>query len=438
MTHRSLLLSISRWALLGVLFFSPWVLAWMLTLPNLDAASVPNAANVPKLRPADLLAALSIGSYALAGWPQHRRLLAPGARAWSAALIALAIWAAASVAWAEHRELAVVFALRLALWVMLALRAACDPPSLPSMAGVMLAGVTVNAGVGVAQFLRQHALGLAWLGELPINLTSPNVSVVGGTETHLIRLYGLSGHPNVMGGYLAAGLLLGSSRLGRPGRWRRAARAGWLLGLVALLMTFSRSAWLGLLAGGVIMGARAVWRRPQPQIAVAPLAGIVAAVLIGFGMTFAPFLRERLMIDQAAVEETSLDQRVAQAEVAARLISAHPLTGVGAGNFSVAGGELAGAPVDWVHNVPLLVATELGLAGAGLWLLSTWLVLQRSMRLPSAIAATVAALLVVMMFDHYAWTSSQGVYVWAIISGRVLAGSDGHLQDPIGQLVDRA
>lgn len=427
------MLSFSRLALLGALFFSPWMLAWSLALPNLDAASVPNAANVPKLRPADVLAALAIGSYVLAGWPRRARLFAPATRLWSAALIALAVWAAASIVWAEHRELAVVFALRLALWVVLALRVASDPPSLRSMAGVMLAGVALNALVGVAQFLQQHAVGLTWLGELPIDLSYPNVSVVGGTDAPLIRLYGLSGHPNVMGGFLAVGLLLGGSLLDDSHRGtRRTARAAWLLGLVALLMTFSRSAWLGLLTGAVVMGARAAARHARLHAAALRLAGIVAVVLIGFGISFAPFLLERLMIDHVVVEQTSLEQRLHQIEVAVRLVVAHPVTGVGMGNFSVAGSQLDGAPIDWVHNVPLLVTSELGLVGVGLWLSGIVAVMRRSRGAPASVAAAVAALLVVMLFDHYAWTSSQGVYLWAMVSGWVLAGSERDFQDQIG------
>ncbi len=427
------MLSLSRLALLGALFFSPWMLAWSLALPNLDAASVPNVANVPKLRPADVLAALAIGSYVLAGWPRRARLFAPATRLWSATLIALAVWAAASIVWAGHRELAVVFALRLALWVVLALRVASDPPSLRAMAGVMLAGMALNALVGVAQFLRQHAVGLTWLGELPIDLSYPNVSVVGGTDAPLIRLYGLSGHPNVMGGFLAVGLLLGGSLLDDSRRGtRRAARAAWLLGLVALLMTFSRSAWLGLLTGAVIMGARAAARHARLHAVTLRLTGIVAAVLIGFGLSFAPFLLERLMIDHVVVEQTSLEQRLHQIEVAARLVVAHPVTGVGMGNFSVAGSQLDGAPIDWVHNVPLLVTSELGLVGAGLWLSGIVVVMRRSSRAPANVAAAVAALLVVMLFDHYAWTSSQGVYLWAMVSGWVLAGSERDFQDQIG------
>jgi O-antigen ligase len=154
--------------------------------------------------------------------------------------------------------------------------------------------------------------------------------------------------------------------------------------------------------------------------------GIVVGI---FALVFAPFVLSRLS-GTAATEQVSIDERLAQTALAWRLFGQQPLTGVAAGNFPLYNSSaMVGLPAQRAHNVPLLIASELGLPGLGLWLISVWAVIVAGIRSsraatalwPMALTSALIALLVIAQFDYYWWTSSQGVYGWATICGALLA-----------------
>ncbi len=410
----NLLLRLSRTALLAMLFFSPWILAWPISVPGLDSSEV-------KLRLADGLALISVAAYALAGWPGRERLRHSRLRVYALALLALVIFAAASTGWAASRGTALAFTLRLLWWIAVAIRVACDEVPPRSIAVAPLSGLLLQAAIGIAQFSVQHHLGLGFLGELPLDLAYPGVSVISAGGLPLIRLYGLSGHPNVVGGYATIALLLGVGLLRER---RKLWWAMWLIGLIGLLLTFSRSAALGLLIGLAVIS---LTRRPNRRRAIGLIVS-GGSVLGIFALLFAPFLIARLSTD-VATEQVSIDERVEQTTLAWQLFSERPLTGVGAGNFTAYNPPNALTQVMRVHNVPLLIASELGLPGLLLWLVSVGTVLVAGIRSghattdiwPVVLTSALIASLVISVFDYYWWTSSQGVYVWATICGVILA-----------------
>jgi O-antigen ligase len=207
---------------------------------------------------------------------------------------------------------------------------------------------------------------------------------------------------------------------------RYAGRAAWLIGLVTLLLTFSRSAGLGLLVG---LGVSMIGLRPS--LKQARSAVVAGGIIVGvFGLLFAPFLIGRVAVAQVTTEQFSIDERLKQTGAAWSLFVSHPLTGVGLGNFPEHNSATASMTGMWVHNVPLLIASELGLPGLAAWLIGVGAVIvagvqsarQRPVDIwPTLMLSALIAMLVISLFDHYWWTSSQGVYVWATISGALLA-----------------
>lgn len=423
-TIRQVTLTISQAALLAALFFSPWVLEWAVSLPGLHTASA-LAANAPKLRLSDVAAAISIGTWLLAGAPRARDLFSPRRRVWSLSLIGLMAWAAASTLWANEPSTAIALTLRLILWMCVAWRMACDPLPPAGMARVLLISLGVQSVVGVWQFAIQHYVGLTDLGELPVTLNYPNVSVIVVGAQPIIRAYGLSGHPNVLGGFAVVALTIGTGWLWQAaGRGRQLGVSVWLLGLLVLSLTFSRSAWLGGLIG---FGA---WARSRPPLMHKPIGrGLIIGVsmAVAWLMVFGPLLLQRLDVIDHPTERVSIDERLRQVTQALTQIRTRPLIGAGEGNFNVIGVD--GQPAR-VHNVPLLIAADLGLPGLGFWLIgvggvfAAWL--DRLRRSPHSIWAAVfgvalSAMLVIAQFDYYWWTSSQGVYVWAVVTGWLMS-----------------
>jgi hypothetical protein len=112
--------------------------------------------------------------------------------------------------------------------------------------------------------------------------------------------------------------------------------------------------------------------------------------------------------------------------LALQIFAAHPLTGVGVSQSIVVARDLVGTPIDWIHNVPLLIAADLGVGGSvliGLMVVALGAIglprwRRRSISLWQAlVGGALVALVIAMQFDHYVWTAAQGGLLWAWVAG---------------------
>ena len=83
--------------------------------------------------------------------------------------------------------------------------------------------VALQAIVAIGQVAVQGPVGLGWLGEIALDPAAPGIGIVESEAgVRLLRGYGLSDHPNILGGLLAAGVIViaGGLRVrpGWPGR----------------------------------------------------------------------------------------------------------------------------------------------------------------------------------------------------------------------------
>lgn len=259
----------------------------------------------------------------------------------------------------------------------------------------LVPGLALNGLLAIAQFVHQSSLGLTWLGE-PVRLrTTPGLPVVLVHGARLMRAFGLLPHANVLGGLLAAalpvvvGLLLrpgasGSAAMTRRRRWGRAMGDALLLLSVALMvagivLSFSRSAWLGLLCGGLyLIVRRAIGNR---HALLGPYTGRGVLVAAGIGLVVVALLlverdavSVRLQPASNRLEQASIQQRLSLLELSFKVISLRPLTGVGGGNFALAADrflpreERGQSTFNRVHNTYLMAQAELGPLGAAGWL----------------------------------------------------------------------
>jgi O-antigen ligase len=114
------------------------------------------------------------------------------------------------------------------------------------------------------------------------------------------------------------------------------------------------------------------------------------------------------------------------AQLALEIFAAHPLTGVGVSQSIVVTRDLLDTPIDWIHNVPLLIAAELGVGGGvliGLMLIALGAIGVQRWRMrtialwQALVGGALIALVIVMQFDHYVWTAAQGGLLWAWLVG---------------------
>jgi O-antigen ligase len=147
---------------------------------------------------------------------------------------------------------------------------------------------------------------------------------------------------------------------------------------MGLFFSFSRSAWLGTLAGlAYLMILIRPWRRLRrlPRtVRRRILLGtfLLVASIAALGVAFAPLLQARLLHLNTPLERRSIEDRYTDVKQAWKLIRSAPLHGVGTGYYRGALQERAGdtPPPEFrtVHNIPLLAAAEMGVLGALLWL----------------------------------------------------------------------
>jgi hypothetical protein len=402
------------------------VMAWQINLPfdllQLDATNVPLPYLAPTVRLAEITALIAIATYALAGWPNRAALQSGWRRVCALALIGLIAFASLSIVWSPQRGLAAMQALHLAVWIAFVPLIACADWPAVTMAYAFLVGLLLHSFVGVIQ--------ITWQPWVQITPQNSGISVVFNNEQHLQRIYGLSPHPNILGGYLAVGVILTVGLIiARQYRERLWLMAAWAILWIAGLLTFSRSAWLAVIGGSIVAvlllrRGRHFTRSLLKPVMLCSGIGLIA-VLIFVG-TFQPFLANRFDVTATPYETQAISERVSAAQSALRLFAAHPLSGVGISQSVVVMHDRAGAPIDWVHNVQLLIAAELGVGGS---LLTGLLVIAaiaigvqrwraRSLSLwQASVGGALIALVMVMQLDHYVWTMPQGGLLCAWLVG---------------------
>jgi O-antigen ligase len=299
--------------------------------------------------------------------------------------------------------------------------------------------LVVQGGFAVAQFVRQGSVGLWWMGEARLDPEGQGISVVEAGGRRWLRAYGLTAHPNLLGGILGMSLLacLGSIPA-FPVRLRPLLWVSVCLGMLGLFCSFSRSAWLGTAVGVAYLAwmtrpwRRLDWRAAHVRRTVWIGVALIAAIGLALGGVYGELLGARLLRLGSPLEATSIRERLEDYEQAWGLIRAVPLKGVGSGYYIAAlwagVGEDRPPGFRKVHNAYLLAAAELGVLGALVWgwvlLAPPAVVAWRSRRRGRDVggAGWASAFLcgaVLCLFDSYLYVPSTW---WAAIYVGVLAG----------------
>ena len=161
----------------------------------------------------DVLIYLSdlLALFAVAAWwlTPYRRRIGRLPRWQVGALAGLALLATLSALWAPLGWLALYQAARLWLLFGLFLVVATAAEARPALAWGLLISGAIQASIGLAQFALQRTLGLRDLGELVLRPEWSGASVITVNGAPTLRAYGLTQHPNLLGGYLMVAVLIG-------------------------------------------------------------------------------------------------------------------------------------------------------------------------------------------------------------------------------------
>ncbi len=288
----------------------------------------------------------------------------------------------------------------------------------------LCAALTIQLVVGFAEFSMQttaflHSLGMQWPGVLYPSM--PGASVVElANGLRILRAYGTLPHPNILGGLLLVTLLGPSALFLFSKKPNYSALILLSLGVILLVLAFSRSAWLGLVVFvGILMLKSKYLDRKRLLLLISTIAVTLTLALF----PLRNFFLTRVADQTVATEQISTGGRSWVMQQALHVIREYPVIGVGVGSFilELANTAMEGAPIEPVHNIFLLITAELGLVGLLLFLgvcisiVSTFV----KSRSPTAIlaGAVLAGLAVISLFDHYLWTIAPGRVLLGLVLG---------------------
>lgn len=279
---------------------------------------------------------------------------------------------------------------------------------------ILATSALVMIVIAVLQFISQHSLDgiFYYLGERNFSKDTVGIATFTLFNNELMRSYATFPHPNVLAYFLfIAFIALWFMRKFSP----FVSRMHWIIMMtlcVGVLLTFSRLIILGI----VVVIIASLYRRISEKYLLAVGTGVLVLLLL--------FLR----LDTLARDSIFRWDGI---QISINLLLHSPLWGVGVNNFYYHEVELqkmlTPTFLQPVHNVYLLVLSQLGIAGlliSVLFIMKTFKTLflrfeakQYSSPFYRMSLILFVSTLIVGIFDHYIITLHQGYFYAAFVVG---------------------
>lgn len=271
-----------------------------------------------------------------------------------------------------------------------------------------------QAGLGLVQYAMQFVFGASWLGMAMQDPRQLGVSVLEFGPFRLLRAYGGFPHPNIFAGWLGVGLLT-SFFLAWESMKKREAFLFILLSAlfsIALLVTYSRSAWIAFVLS-LFCGVFFLWKKDK----VWSQFGLIALFAMCLSSSILMYSEREFVFSrftaQGRLEQKSVQERKTGYGEAWKLFLRRPFLGYGPNaDLIAASSEVkTKAPVQPVHNVFVLALIDLGIVGIlvlGFFVWSARWLFVRGL-------SFVIFLVLVGLFDHYLWSYWSGQVLFGLV-----------------------
>lgn len=296
-----------------------------------------------------------------------------------------------------------------------------------------VAGLILPSVLGLYQVAIGSSGASKWLGLALHRASDLGVAVVETDGLRLLRAYGSMTHPNVLGGFLAVGILCALFlHVRKPSSFLPLSSL--FLFSFTLIATFSRSAWLAFVAALLVGGGFIVWKhRPLIRARVQSVAVFGLALLTAVAVFHAPLFSRFDSTER--LEQISVADRLGQYKTFLSVIDQSGWTGTGIGQYTLALAKAQPDQPTWsyqpIHNVPLLVFAEIGLLG--LLVILFWAGSVDKENYTAIRKGSVGAIggimlgtvpLTIVFFDHYLWSNWAGLALLSFLMAMTLRLSE--------------
>lgn len=293
-------------------------------------------------------------------------------------------------------------------------------PNIKTVLLLLGVGVFFESLIAFGQFYlgRSIGFGLWWLGERSFYASTPGITTFSYDGALYLRPYATFPHPNVLGGFLAlsiVALLWGLTYLKKLFEKNEQIflTLSCVIGMVALLLTVSRAAWIVFILGIFLLGVESMKRRLPPVF--------ISVSLWILGMSFLSSILIPLFFPQLlTMGGNHWMERGTLLWAATQMVSLSPFIGVGLNNFLVNLPSLLTNISSYsifqpVHNIYMLILSETGFIGFCFFLIALYGLYQKSNR--SIFGPLLLFLLLFLgLFDHYLITLQQGQLLFVLIA----------------------
>ncbi len=401
------------------------LLPFLATLNGLPLGAAGSTVRLDQLAACALCIPLVLG--VLSG---RRRWQLDGTSLWLGAILAVNL--VASLANSPARQYSLLQCANLAsAWVIyvILVNFLQSREDITEMITASLLAASVCSALAIAGFL--FALAGFSIGGADLSTSSAE------SLTHPFGAFGTMLEPNILGSYCAAHLVLAvgvlaleRGRLSIRGRWR--VRIAATLCSVAVVISFTRSAWIGLAFGLVflaVMAGNITARRARYLMMPVGAIAVSALLVLLLPGSAADFLRDKIT-NLLNPESPTAVLRLLTYALAIEQTRVHPVMGWGTFTFAPLAAQgadfaqYAGWRSIWITNFLLLALHDTGVIGLVLWVLLLGSLLVPGWKMTRALgryhiddaarAAVLTAALATLLIPFLATTGFSLGYPWVL------------------------
>ncbi len=266
-------------------------------------------------------------------------------------------------------------------------------------------GLFIQNIFAIIQFFMQYIPACKWFGLAEHMASAHGQSVIMYHGERLLRAYGLSPHPNILGGMALMSLILAYKY--RIIFSSVALYVFSIIGVLALFFSFSRGAIIGSIIFVVCALVIGAWKN---KIARNYIISIIAVFAI-CGVFYSDALSGRVNSNNSLVERSYIERKALFEEW--KMIIKNPVyafVGTGIGNYTpVVKNMFPNKETIWeyqpVHSVPLIIFAEFGVFGVLLFLILVLSVLKQKNFFYKKEYLLFLSIIPLVLVDHYLWTS---------------------------------